>query len=169
MITQATTVGLLPKVPMVTSYDAPARPQFWQLHGEQGRRRPFHRLLLAQVGALGPRRVVRQALPGEIQRAAGLCGAERIRQRHRVRAGDREGEDDRAQGDDQGARGRFVQRLVDDARHFPAGGRFAVAQLVAAADGLALHGQGQTPATPRSPTCWEITKRRAAVRSAEAR
>ena len=28
---------------------------------------------------------VRQALPGEIQRAAGLCGAERLRQRHRVR------------------------------------------------------------------------------------
>src|SRR2546421_1003733 len=27
MITQATTVGLLPRVPMVTSYDAPARPQ----------------------------------------------------------------------------------------------------------------------------------------------
>jgi branched-chain amino acid transport system substrate-binding protein len=36
MITQATTVGLLPKVPMVTSYDAPARPQHWQLHKEQG-------------------------------------------------------------------------------------------------------------------------------------
>ena len=36
MITQATTVGLLPKVPMVMSYDAPARPQHWQLHKEQG-------------------------------------------------------------------------------------------------------------------------------------
>ena len=36
MITQATTVGLLPKVPMVTSYDAPARPQHWQLHKAQG-------------------------------------------------------------------------------------------------------------------------------------
>jgi branched-chain amino acid transport system substrate-binding protein len=36
MITQATTVGLSPKVPMVTSYDAPARPQHWQLHKEQG-------------------------------------------------------------------------------------------------------------------------------------
>jgi branched-chain amino acid transport system substrate-binding protein len=36
MITQATTVGLLPKVPMVTSYDAPARPQHWQLHKDQG-------------------------------------------------------------------------------------------------------------------------------------
>jgi len=36
MITQATTVGLLPTVPMVTSYDAPARPQHWQLHKEQG-------------------------------------------------------------------------------------------------------------------------------------
>jgi branched-chain amino acid transport system substrate-binding protein len=36
MITQASTVGLLPKVPMVTSYDAPARPQHWQLHKEQG-------------------------------------------------------------------------------------------------------------------------------------
>ena len=36
MITQATTVGLLPTIPMVTSYDAPARPQHWQLHKEQG-------------------------------------------------------------------------------------------------------------------------------------
>ena len=36
MITQATTVGLLPTIPMVTSYDAPGRPQFWQLHKQQG-------------------------------------------------------------------------------------------------------------------------------------
>src|ERR1700716_46657 len=36
MITQATTVGLLPTVPMVTSYDAPGRPQHWDLHKEQG-------------------------------------------------------------------------------------------------------------------------------------
>jgi branched-chain amino acid transport system substrate-binding protein len=35
MITQATTVGLLPTVPMVTSYDAPGRPQHWQLHKDQ--------------------------------------------------------------------------------------------------------------------------------------
>ncbi len=36
MITQAHTVGLLPGVAMVTSYDAPARPQHWQLHKENG-------------------------------------------------------------------------------------------------------------------------------------
>lgn len=37
MITQATTVGLLPTVPMVTSYDAPGRPQHWDLHkGAEG-------------------------------------------------------------------------------------------------------------------------------------
>ena len=36
MISQATTIGLLPKIPMVTSYDAPGRPQFWQIHKEQG-------------------------------------------------------------------------------------------------------------------------------------
>jgi branched-chain amino acid transport system substrate-binding protein len=36
MITQAHTAGLLPGVQMVTSYDAPARPQFWQLHGDKG-------------------------------------------------------------------------------------------------------------------------------------
>jgi branched-chain amino acid transport system substrate-binding protein len=36
MITQATTVGLLPGVPMVTSYDAPSRPQFWQIHKAAG-------------------------------------------------------------------------------------------------------------------------------------
>jgi branched-chain amino acid transport system substrate-binding protein len=36
MITQANTVGLLPGSPMVTSYDAPARPQFWQIHKDSG-------------------------------------------------------------------------------------------------------------------------------------
>jgi branched-chain amino acid transport system substrate-binding protein len=36
MITQATTVGLLPGTPMVTSYDAPARPQHWQIHKAAG-------------------------------------------------------------------------------------------------------------------------------------
>ena len=35
MISQATTLGLLPTIPMVTSYDAPARPQHWQLHKDQ--------------------------------------------------------------------------------------------------------------------------------------
>jgi branched-chain amino acid transport system substrate-binding protein len=36
MITQAHTAGLLHGVQMVTSYDSPARPQFWQLHGDKG-------------------------------------------------------------------------------------------------------------------------------------
>ena len=51
----------------------------------QGRRHQLHRLLCAEVGAVGSRQGVRQALSGEVQRAAGLCGAERLRQRHRVR------------------------------------------------------------------------------------
>ena len=33
---QATTVGLLPATPMLISYDAPTRPQFWQLHPKNG-------------------------------------------------------------------------------------------------------------------------------------
>jgi branched-chain amino acid transport system substrate-binding protein len=33
---QATTVGLLPTTPMLISYDAPTRPQFWQLHPKNG-------------------------------------------------------------------------------------------------------------------------------------
>ena len=37
MIQQANTVGLLPDAKMVTSYDAPARPQFWQIHGDKWR------------------------------------------------------------------------------------------------------------------------------------
>lgn len=36
MITQATTLGMLPAIPMVTSYDAPGRPQHWQIHKDQG-------------------------------------------------------------------------------------------------------------------------------------
>ena len=33
---QATTIGLLPATPMLISYDAPTRPQFWQLHPKNG-------------------------------------------------------------------------------------------------------------------------------------
>lgn len=36
MVDQATTVGLLPGTPMVISYDAPIRPQWWQLHAKDG-------------------------------------------------------------------------------------------------------------------------------------
>jgi branched-chain amino acid transport system substrate-binding protein len=36
MISQSATLGLIPKAKMVTSYDAPARPEHWQLHGEKG-------------------------------------------------------------------------------------------------------------------------------------
>jgi branched-chain amino acid transport system substrate-binding protein len=33
---QATTIGLLPATPMLISYDAPTRPQYWQLHPKNG-------------------------------------------------------------------------------------------------------------------------------------
>ncbi|MBS0539944.1 MAG: ABC transporter substrate-binding protein [Proteobacteria bacterium] len=33
---QATTIGLLPTTPMLISYDAPTRPQYWQLHPKNG-------------------------------------------------------------------------------------------------------------------------------------
>jgi len=33
---QATTIGLLPNTPMLISYDAPTRPQFWKLHEKNG-------------------------------------------------------------------------------------------------------------------------------------
>jgi len=36
MIEQATTLGITPQVPMLISYDAPVRPQFWQLHPKTG-------------------------------------------------------------------------------------------------------------------------------------
>jgi branched-chain amino acid transport system substrate-binding protein len=36
MIDQAETIGLLPSTPMLVSYDAPIRPQFWQLHPKNG-------------------------------------------------------------------------------------------------------------------------------------
>jgi branched-chain amino acid transport system substrate-binding protein len=36
MIDQATTLGILPQTAMIVSYDAPARPQFWQLHPQNG-------------------------------------------------------------------------------------------------------------------------------------
>jgi branched-chain amino acid transport system substrate-binding protein len=36
MIDQAETIGLLPATPMLISYDAPVRPQFWQLHAKNG-------------------------------------------------------------------------------------------------------------------------------------
>jgi branched-chain amino acid transport system substrate-binding protein len=36
ILDQATTIGLTPTTPMVISYDAPVRPQFWQLHAKDG-------------------------------------------------------------------------------------------------------------------------------------
>ncbi len=36
LMDQATTIGLLPTTPMLISYDAPTRPQFWQLHPKNG-------------------------------------------------------------------------------------------------------------------------------------
>jgi branched-chain amino acid transport system substrate-binding protein len=36
MIDQAETIGLLPQTPMLLSYDAPVRPQWWQLHPKNG-------------------------------------------------------------------------------------------------------------------------------------
>ena len=36
MLDQATTIGLTPAVPMLVSYDAPLRPQFWKLHPKNG-------------------------------------------------------------------------------------------------------------------------------------
>jgi branched-chain amino acid transport system substrate-binding protein len=36
IIDQATTIGLLPATPMLISYDAPTRPQYWQLHPKNG-------------------------------------------------------------------------------------------------------------------------------------
>ncbi len=36
MVDQAATIGLLPGTPMLISYDAPIRPQWWQLHPKDG-------------------------------------------------------------------------------------------------------------------------------------
>ncbi len=36
MIDQATTLGILPNTPMLLSYDAPVRPQYWKLHPTNG-------------------------------------------------------------------------------------------------------------------------------------
>ena len=36
IIDQATTIGLLPNTPMLVSYDAPVRPQYWKLHPKNG-------------------------------------------------------------------------------------------------------------------------------------
>ena len=36
IIDQATTLGILPTTPMIVSYDAPVRPQYWQLHPTNG-------------------------------------------------------------------------------------------------------------------------------------
>jgi branched-chain amino acid transport system substrate-binding protein len=36
MVDQATTIGLMPGTPMLISYDAPVRPQWWQIHPKNG-------------------------------------------------------------------------------------------------------------------------------------
>ena len=68
MISQATTVGLLPTVrwsrrTMPWPSATLAAPQ------GAGRRRPLHRVLYAEIEAQRPRRVVREEVSGEVQRA----------------------------------------------------------------------------------------------------
>ena len=46
-----------------------------------GRRRALHRVLYAEVETERPRRMVREEVSGEVQRAADLFGAQRLRQR----------------------------------------------------------------------------------------
>lgn len=36
MVDQAETLGIFPAIPMLISYDAPVRPQWWQLHAKNG-------------------------------------------------------------------------------------------------------------------------------------
>ena len=82
---QATTIGLLPDTPMLISYDAPARPQFWQLHEKKGDGIYFiaYYSPKSKLSDIGER--VRQGLPGEVQGGAGLRRAERLRRdRHPV-------------------------------------------------------------------------------------
>ncbi len=45
IIKQACDVGLSPAVPMLISYDAPSRPEYWKNLGRQGQLRLVHRLL----------------------------------------------------------------------------------------------------------------------------
>ena len=143
MITQAHTVGLLPGAPMVTSYDAPARPQFWQLHGDKGVGINFIAFYSPKSEAVRPRQGIRQALPGEVQRAAGLCGVERLCQRHRLRA--------RPSRRPSTTEPKAMIKALEEGSFrgwstvpvtFPRAEGVAVAQLVAAADDPALHGQG---------------------------
>ena len=120
MIDQATTIGLLPTTPMLISYDAPTRPQYWQLHPKNGDRHLLHRLLLAEVEALRHRRRVRQGLQGEVQGSPGLSALNGFGDVVDPRAGDQGGQQHRSEGADQGARDRHVQELARRAGDLPA-------------------------------------------------
>ena len=70
---------------MVTSYDAPARPQFWQLHGDKGIGINFVAFYSPKSELSDVGKEFAKTLPSEVQRTAGLCGTERLRQRDRLR------------------------------------------------------------------------------------
>ncbi len=142
MIQQANTVGLLPDAKMVTSYDAPARPQFWQIHGDKWKGVSFIAFYSPKSELSEPGKWLAKKYQEKYNETPGLWRAQCVRQCTCIRAGDREGEVDRSQGDDRRARGRLVHGLVGGSGHLPEGRRRAVAQLGAADDGADLHREG---------------------------
>ena len=78
---QAWDVGLSPAVPMLISYDAPARAEYWKNLGREGQLRLVHRLLPPQHEAADAGR----RLPQEVHRA--VQGGADLRRVQRLRAG----------------------------------------------------------------------------------
>ena len=85
IIKQAYDVGLIPATPMLISYDAPARPEYWKNVGEKGAYAAFivyyHPTMKLDAAGRG----LPQSLPRPVQGAAGLRRPQRLRAGHAAR------------------------------------------------------------------------------------
>ena len=160
MITQAHTVGLLPGAPMVTSYDAPARPQYWQLHGDKGVGINFIAFYApkSELSAMSAR-----SSPSDTRR-----NSTSRRSMRRSTASPTRSCSPQAIEMAKTTEPKAMIKALEEGSFkgwstvpgdLPAGGRRAVAQLVAAADGPAnTRPRIRRRPTPRWPTCSASSK-----------
>ena len=78
IIKQAYDVGLFPAVPMLVSYDAPARPEFWKTLGDKGTFATFIVYYHPTMKLHAARRGLPQEVPGRVQGGAGLRRPQRL-------------------------------------------------------------------------------------------
>ena len=136
---QATTVGLLPTTPMLISYDAPTRPQYWKLHPKNGEGIYFiayysPKAPLSDLGKAFAETYKEKYKEDPVYGALNGFGAIMIIAEALKAANSTDPE-----GADQGARDRHLQELARCAGDLPARRWRLLAQLGAAGPDHAVH------------------------------